>query len=99
MLLGGGLRHEMATTSSKMTFPIDLPALGAEMVARLRSRGGRPSLIEATRRQKIPLRHSDWEALEAMARELTIANGRTITPAQIASHLLTRTLSEPPLKR
>src|SRR5438132_3821559 len=49
---------------SKNLDPISLLALGNELLKRLRSTGGRPSLEGATEQCKVPLSRQDMAALE-----------------------------------
>lgn len=66
---------------------IDMYALRERLAERLLSTGGRPSLRDARRRQKIPLTGEDWESLERIAEQLS-EPGRTITAGQVASTLV-----------
>ncbi|MBI5477982.1 MAG: hypothetical protein HY906_03955 [Deltaproteobacteria bacterium] len=67
--------------------PLTLLALRQEISRRLASRGGRPALEDAGRRQKIPLADLDWQRLQRIARSLADEEARP-TPGQVASTLL-----------
>ena len=67
--------------------PPALAALREELVRRLGSSGGRPSLAGTQRRQKIPLADADWAQLVALAEQVSDQNVRP-TPGQIASAVL-----------
>ena len=71
-----------------------LAELRSEILERLKSSGGRPALVGATQRQKIPLRPAEWRKLARLARRLSREAGRAITPAQIAGQLLSSKLHE-----
>lgn len=78
--------------------PIAAMALRQEIARRLVSRGGRPALEGTTRRQKIPLADSDWEALGRLA-ELLEADGVRPTASQVASVILRQALESVDLER
>ena len=71
-----------------------LAALRSELLARLRSSGGRPGLRGATRRPKIPVEPADWARLNKAARRLSREWGRSLTAGQLASQLLRDKLRE-----
>ena len=73
-----------------------LLSLGQEIVARLRSTGGRPSLTGASCKPKVSLRPADWDALKALASRISEASGRSVTPSQLAGHLLAGCLRDLP---
>jgi hypothetical protein len=62
-----------------------------ELLKRLHSTGGRPSLSDVSRRVKIPLSATQWEELENIATEVT-SPGFTPSAGQIASVLLSLSL-------
>jgi hypothetical protein len=72
--------------------PDTLAAVRQEIVHRLSSSGGRPSLKGTSRRQKIPLDDEDWERLRQIADALRDDEVRP-TAGQVASVLLHRTLA------
>jgi hypothetical protein len=70
----------------KVQGPVALFGLRQSLAARLRSRGGRPSL-GVTRRQKIPLDDEDWDLLCKLSQMLADGVSHP-TPGQVASELL-----------
>ena len=73
--------------------PLSLAALRTELVGSLRSKGGRPALEGADRRQKIPMSDQDWQSLETIAAGIS-KEGVAITAGQLASRLLSRSIEE-----
>ena len=67
--------------------PMTLGALRGELLASVRSTGGRPGVEGAERRQKIPMSNDDWEKLERFSEELA-RDGLNVTAGQVASRLL-----------
>ena len=67
--------------------PISTFLIRAELLDRLRSRGGRPALEGTTRRAKIPVTASQWQQLEKLAASFTDL-GFVPSPGQVASVLL-----------
>ncbi len=82
--LGATLTYEWIATRQG---PVNLLALRQEILNRLESTGGRPKLAGTDRRQKIPLKDSDWHQLERLA-ALLRGPGLNVTAGQIASALL-----------
>ena len=76
----------------KAQSPDTLAVVRQELVRRLSSSGGRPSLEGTSRRQKIPLDDEDWERLREIAEALRDDEVRP-TAGQVASVLLHRTLT------
>lgn len=72
--------------------PDTLAVVRQELLRRLSSSGGRPSLEGTSRRQKIPLDDEDWERLRQIADAIRDDEVRP-TAGQVASVLLHRTLS------
>ena len=73
--------------------PHELQHVARQLADRLESRGGRPGLEGAERRQKIPLTSEDWSSLERIARRLS-RPGHRVSPGQAASALLHEKLQE-----
>lgn len=82
-----GLGAERAGTAPAGGSPISAHAVRRELFRRLRSTGGRPALAEADIKPKIPMRQSQWEKLEDLARRVESDSFRP-TPAQLASVIL-----------
>lgn len=80
--------EETAERLEDILAPITLLAVREELVKRLQSRGGRPALSGTTRRVKIPLRDTEWLALEEMAAAIS-SPGFAPSAGQVASVLLT----------
>lgn len=76
----------------KAQSPDTLAVVRQELIRRLSSSGGRPSLEGTSRRQKIPLDDEDWERLRQIAEALRDDEVRP-TAGQVASVLLHRTLT------
>jgi hypothetical protein len=68
--------------------PVALLALGNELLKRLRSTGGRPSLEGATEQCKVPLRPEDMKALEEIAKAVEQETDVRPSLGQIASVIL-----------
>jgi hypothetical protein len=68
--------------------PISLAELGNELIKRLRSTGGRPSLTDATERCKVPLSPEDFAALEQIINAIEQQTGTKPSLGQIASVIL-----------
>lgn len=73
---------------SKHLDPISLLALGNELLKRLRSTGGRPSLEGATEQCKVPLRPEDMVALEEITNAIQQKTDSKPSLGQIASVIL-----------
>jgi hypothetical protein len=69
--------------------PFGVAALVDEFQSRLVSRGGRPADAAATIRRLVPLRKTVWEELQRHA-DLLSAQGRRVSPGQLAAMLLER---------
>ena len=67
--------------------PLSAYALRNELFERLRSSGGRPSLVGADIRTKVPMRTSAWEKLEVIAKSVETKTFHP-TASQVASVLL-----------
>ncbi|MEX2120530.1 MAG: hypothetical protein WD847_13130 [Pirellulales bacterium] len=81
---------------SGVTFPVGGGPLSAlqvrqELLKRLHSSGGRPSLSDTSRRVKIPLSHKQWQELEDIAAEVA-SPGFSPSAGQIASVLIALSL-------
>src|SRR5687767_10682259 len=63
--------------------PISLAEVGTELVKRLRSTGGRPSLADATQQCKVPLSGDDVAALERIVEAIARATGSRPALGQI----------------
>ena len=74
--------------------PMTLFALRQHIVEKLRSRGGRPSLVNAEKeRKKLPLCKGDWDKLKKIASYYKKHN-LTVSPAQIASLVVHESLKK-----
>jgi len=71
--------------------PLSLFVVRQELMRRLQSTGGRPSLVGATSRKKIPLNDSQWSLLEKVASAVASPSFAP-SAGQIASVLLTLSL-------
>lgn len=65
-----------------------LQVLAERISARLASTGGRPGLHGATHKPKIPIDPARWAALARLAETVSGLCGRSVTPGQVAGHLL-----------
>jgi hypothetical protein len=75
------------TASAPLGEPAVMVALRRQLVASLKSSGGRPALEGTDRRQKIPMSDADWAKVEQIARTFA-ADGVHVTAGQVASQLL-----------
>jgi hypothetical protein len=71
--------------------PLALTLVRQELLERLRSTGGRPSLANTSRRVKIPLGEHQWEELEEIASAVATPEFSP-SAGQIASVLITLSL-------
>ena len=71
--------------------PLSLFQVKQELLHRLQSTGGRPSLSGVSGRKKVPLSDSQWEELEKIASDVA-APGFVPSAGQIASVLLALSL-------
>ena len=71
--------------------PLSMFQVREELMRRLQSRGGRPSLSGTSGRKKIPLNDQQWSELEEIASEVATP-GFSPSAGQIASVLLTLSL-------
>jgi hypothetical protein len=71
--------------------PLSLFQIRQELSRRLQSTGGRPGLADASHRVKIPLNTGQWNALEAIAKEVA-SPGFSPSAGQIASVLISLSL-------
>jgi hypothetical protein len=71
--------------------PLSLFQVRQELMRRLHSNGGRPSLSGTSDRKKIPLSHSQWHELEEIASEVA-SPGFSPSAGQIASVLVALSL-------
>jgi hypothetical protein len=71
--------------------PLSLFQVKQELLRRLQSTGGRPSLSGASGRKKVPLSDSQWEQLEGIAADVA-SPGFLPSAGQIASVLLALSL-------
>ncbi len=83
--LFGADRVESVETASAQG-PLGMLALGKEVEARLRSRGGRPTMPEWDIKRPIPLRARDWKKLIQRGKKLGLS------PAQCAALLIEQAL-------
>jgi hypothetical protein len=88
--LAAGLGAETLTERISGDFdPISLAELGNELIRRLRSTGGRPSLTGAAERCKVPLSAEAMEALDQIVKVIEPMTGTRPSLGQIASVILT----------
>lgn len=71
--------------------PVSFFMLRQEIYGRLKSSGGRPSLEGSERRPKIPMSNDQWNAIEALARDMEERDFHP-TAGQVASALLSLAL-------
>lgn len=90
---GLGASRTVSLTPGGGQGPLGLLGLHAEVTARLRSSGGRPTDPTWTVRRVVPFRPEGWSELEVFAARLSAA-GRTVSPAQLAAILIERGLEE-----
>jgi hypothetical protein len=72
--------------------PITLFAIRQELFKRLQSSGGRPALVDANRRTKIPLSDTQWQKLETLAAQIASPEFSP-SAGQVASVLLAYALN------
>ena len=80
-------------SSGKDPGPLSLAALGSVLLERLRSTGGRPALVGATQRAKVPLGEDDVERLEKVAQVVGDFLGFRPSLGQVASIILSTYLT------
>lgn len=85
------LGAERVESINNKTSPISLMALRQELSEKLHSSGGRPSLEDSTKRQKIPMSDADWKELEIVAKELK-KSGVNASAGQVASMIISQSL-------
>lgn len=73
--------------------PLGLVQLRSELALRLQSDGGRPTDPAWTVRRIVPFRPAGWAELQDFAARLT-AQGRSVSPAQLAALLIERGLAQ-----
>src|SRR5262245_46022576 len=73
--------------------PIGLAEVGAQLLRRLRSSGGRPALVDASEFCRVPLSARDIQLLESMTVEIEKATGMKPSPGQVVSIILRDYLS------
>jgi hypothetical protein len=73
--------------------PLSLGALGSVLLERLRSTGGRPALVGATQKAKVPLSEGDVERLEKVAQVVGSVLGFRPSIGQVASVILSTYLT------
>lgn len=73
--------------------PLGLVQLRSELALRLQSDGGRPTDPAWTVRRIVPFRPAGWAELQEFAARLT-AQGRSVSPAQLAALLIERGLAQ-----
>ncbi len=73
--------------------PLSIAAVRRQLFESLRSAGGRPALEGTTRRQKIPMSDSDWQALADLARSLS-QEGAAVSAGQVAAQILRSAIAE-----
>jgi hypothetical protein len=73
---------------------IDLAELGTQLLARLRSSGGRPALTDATEICRVPLGVEDFKALEKLTEQIAQTTGTKPSPGQVASVIVRNYLAE-----
>lgn len=83
--------EETTAGLAKALAPLTLFTVREELVNRLQSSGGRPSLAGTTRRAKIPLSDEEWLQLEELAAAIA-ESGVAPSAGQVASVLLSLSL-------
>ena len=73
--------------------PVGLIALREKVARMLKSTGGRPALVGAADRKKVPVLSGDWPKLEKISAHMA-DTGTNASPAQIASLLLHEKIQE-----
>jgi hypothetical protein len=87
--------EESGTEIDTRQGPISLYGIRQHLVERLRSTGGRPTLMgRKQQRNKVPFLEEDWNKLMEIAKLLKEEKNMRVTPAQIASILIHITLPE-----
>ncbi len=81
------LGAERVAHAARAGGPSLLAALRRELMASLKSSGGRPGLEGAVRRQKVPMTDEDWSSLERIAESMR-RDGVSATAGQVAGQLL-----------
>lgn len=89
----GASRHIHLEAGSKAQGPLGLVQLRSELALRLQSDGGRPTDPAWTVRRVVPFREAGWADLQVFAARLT-AQGRSVSPAQLAALLIERGLAQ-----
>ncbi len=88
--LGASHRNPVSTGAQG---PPGLVQLRSELALRLQSDGGRPTDPTWTVRRVVPFRPAGWAELQEFAARLT-AQGRSVSPAQLAALLVERGLAQ-----
>ena len=88
--LGASRRIPLSTDAQG---PLGLVQLRSELAARLQSDGGRPTDPAWTVRRVVPFRPAGWAELQEFAARIT-AQGRSVSPAQLAALLIERGLAQ-----
>ncbi len=88
--LGASRRIPVSTDAQG---PLGLVQLRSELALRLQSDGGRPTDPAWTIRRIVPFRPAGWAELQEFAARLT-AQGRSVSPAQLAALLIERGLAQ-----
>jgi len=83
--------HESGFVVRAIGSPLALTQVRQELMERLRSTGGRPSLADTSRRVKVPLGERQWQELEEIAAEVSTPEFAP-SAGQIASVLITLSL-------
>jgi hypothetical protein len=78
--------------------PIGLAALGTQLLARLRSSGGRPALADATEICRVPLSADDLNALEKLTAEIEQNTGKKPAVGQVVGVIVRDYLTRRPAK-
>ncbi len=79
-----GADHAIPVANASFATPIDLLALREEVVARIRSTGGRPTDQTWTLERQVPFRAEVWKALQEMSEQMR-ETGASASPAQLAA--------------
>ncbi len=89
----GASRHVHVEAGAQAQGPLGLLQLRSELALRLQSDGGRPTDPSWTVRRVVPFRPAGWAELQEFAARLT-AQGRAVSPAQLAALLIERGLAQ-----
>lgn len=89
----GASRHIHVEAGPQAQGPLGLLQLRSELALRLQSDGGRPTDPAWTVRRIVPFRAGGWAELQEFAARLT-AQGRSVSPAQLAALLIERGLAQ-----